>query len=118
MSCDSCLVNDPHFEEINNILGFMWKVKFLCFGWAPRQEGVLEEWKYSSTHSLTSALYGGEWSASHPGRFTPRERARYPLDRIVDGPQSRSGRGGEEKNSQPRQESKPRTPTLQPVAQS
>jgi hypothetical protein len=30
---------------------------------------------YSSTHSLTSALDGGEWSASRPGRFTPRERA-------------------------------------------
>jgi hypothetical protein len=29
---------------------------------------------YSSTHSLTSALDGGEWSASRPGRFTPRER--------------------------------------------
>jgi hypothetical protein len=29
---------------------------------------------YSSTHSLTSALDGGEWSASHLGRFTPRER--------------------------------------------
>jgi hypothetical protein len=28
-----------------------------------------------TTHSLTSALDGGEWSASHPGRFTPRERA-------------------------------------------
>jgi hypothetical protein len=25
--------------------------------------------------SLTSALAGGEWSASRPGRFTPRERA-------------------------------------------
>jgi len=24
---------------------------------------------------LTSALDGGEWSASLPGRFTPRERA-------------------------------------------
>jgi hypothetical protein len=30
---------------------------------------------YSSTHSLTSALDGGEWSASRSGRFTPRERA-------------------------------------------
>jgi hypothetical protein len=29
---------------------------------------------YSSTHSLTSALDGGEWSASRLGRFTPRER--------------------------------------------
>jgi len=29
---------------------------------------------YSSTHSWTSALDGGEL-ASRPGRFTPRERA-------------------------------------------
>jgi hypothetical protein len=29
----------------------------------------------SSMHSLTSALNRGEWSASRPGRFTPRERA-------------------------------------------
>jgi hypothetical protein len=33
------------------------------------------EWRYSFTRSLTSALDGGEWSASHPGLFTPRERA-------------------------------------------
>jgi hypothetical protein len=33
------------------------KVKlFLCFNWAPRHEGVLGEWRCSSTHSLTSAL--------------------------------------------------------------
>jgi len=25
-------------------------------------------------HSLTSALDGGEWSASRPSRFTPKER--------------------------------------------
>jgi hypothetical protein len=24
---------------------------------------------------MTSALVGGEWSASRPGRFTPKERA-------------------------------------------
>jgi len=29
---------------------------------------------YSSTHSLTSAIDGGEWSASRPGRFTLTER--------------------------------------------
>jgi hypothetical protein len=33
------------------------------------------EWRYSSTHSLTSALDGGEWSASRSGRFILRERA-------------------------------------------
>jgi hypothetical protein len=44
-------------------------VKFsLCLNEAPRHEGVLEEWKYSYTHSLTSALDGGEWSALPPGK--------------------------------------------------
>jgi hypothetical protein len=33
------------------------------------------EWRYSSTHSLTPALQGVEWSASRTGHFTPRERA-------------------------------------------
>jgi hypothetical protein len=41
----------------------------------------------------------------------------YPLDRKLGGPRSRSGRGGEEKNSQSHQESNPRTPIVQPVAQ-
>jgi hypothetical protein len=36
---------------------------------------LLDTPPYSSTHSLTSALDGGEWSASSPGCFTPRETA-------------------------------------------
>jgi hypothetical protein len=45
------------------------KVKLpLCFNRAPRHEGVLGEWRCSSTHSLALALDGGEWSASRPGR--------------------------------------------------
>jgi hypothetical protein len=53
-------------------------------------------------HSLTSALDGGEWSASCPRRVTPKERAlRYPLDRRLRGPQSLFGRDGDEKYSQP-----------------
>jgi hypothetical protein len=60
---------------------------------------------------LTSALEGGEWSASRPCRFTPEERApRYPLDRRLAGLQSRSGRYGEEKNVAP---SGNRTPAVQ-----
>jgi hypothetical protein len=53
-------------------------------------------------HSLTSALDGGEWSASRPGHFTPRERA-LGIDwlRRLGGPQSQSGRSGEKKNFQP-----------------
>jgi len=38
-------------------------------------EGVLREWRYSYTHSLTSSLDRCEWSASRHGRCTPRERA-------------------------------------------
>jgi hypothetical protein len=73
------------FPSVFPTKSFLWKshlfmcatkVKFSpCFNWAPRHEGVLGEWRYRSTHSLTSALDGGEWSASRPAHFTPRERA-------------------------------------------
>jgi hypothetical protein len=90
----------------------------LCFNSAPRHEGVLGEWRYRSTHSLTSALDGGEWSASRPSRFTPRERApgthwigdwvgpRTVLDAVV-----------KRKVPSSRRESNPRTPIVQPVVQ-
>jgi hypothetical protein len=73
---------------------------------------------YSSTHSLTSELDGGEWSASRPDRFTPRERApgthwiggwvgpRAVLDAVV-----------KRKIPSPRRESNRTTPIIQPVAQ-
>jgi hypothetical protein len=77
------------------------------------------EWRYSSTHSLTSALDGGEWSASRPGRFTPWERApgthwigvwvvpRAILDAVA-----------KRKIPSHRRESNPKTPIVQSVAQS
>jgi hypothetical protein len=38
---------------------------------------------------LTSALDGGEWSASRPGRFSPQGKSPwYPLDRRLGGPQN------------------------------
>jgi hypothetical protein len=73
---------------------------------------------YISTYSLISALDGGEWSDSCIGRFTPRERApgihwiggwvgpRAVLDAVVM-----------RKIPIPRQESNPRTPIVQIVAQ-
>jgi hypothetical protein len=62
----------------------------------------LDEWRYSSTHSLTSAVDRGKGSDSRPGCFTPKGKSPcYPLNRRLGGPLSRSGRGGEEKNSQP-----------------
>jgi hypothetical protein len=49
---------------------------------------------------LTSALRGDEWSVSRPGLFYLwGKNPRYPLDRRLGGPQRRSGRGSEEKNS-------------------
>jgi hypothetical protein len=69
-------------------------------------------------HSLTSALDGGKWSASRPGRFTPKKRApgthktrgwmglRAVLDTVV-----------KRKIPGPRRESSPRTPIVQPVVQ-
>jgi hypothetical protein len=75
------------------------------------------KWICRSTHSLTSALDGGEWSASHVGRFTPRERdpgthwiggwvgPRAVLDAV------------KRKIPSPYRESNPRTPIVQPVAQ-
>jgi hypothetical protein len=76
------------------------------------------EWRYSSTHSLTSALDGGKWSASRPSRFTPKERApgthwiggwvgpRAVLDAVV-----------KRKIPSPRRKSNPRTLIVEPVAQ-
>jgi hypothetical protein len=47
---------------------------------------------------LTSSLDGTESSASRPCHFTPGQREPwYKLDRRPGGPQSRSGRCGEEK---------------------
>jgi hypothetical protein len=36
-----------------------------------------------------------------PAALPPGKNSWYPLDRKLGGPQNRSGRGGEEKNSQP-----------------
>jgi len=40
---------------------------------------------------LTSALEGGEGSASRPSRTLPPGKTRYPLYRMLSGPQGRSG---------------------------
>jgi hypothetical protein len=76
------------------------------------------EWRYSSTHSLTSALDGGEWSTSRPGRFTPREKA--PGTHWIGGwvgPRAVLDAAVKKKITSPRRESNPGTPIVQPVAQ-
>jgi hypothetical protein len=50
------------------------------------------ETRYSSYSFSTSALDGGEWSASRPGRaLAPGKGPQYPLYRRLGGPQIRSG---------------------------
>jgi hypothetical protein len=65
-----------------------------------------------------SALDGGEWSASCPGRFTPRERA--PLTHWIEGwvgPRTVLDAVVKRKIPSPRRESNPRTLIVQPVVQ-
>jgi hypothetical protein len=50
-----------------------------------------------------------------PAVLPPGKKPRYPLDRRLGGPQSRSGRGAGQKNSQPLPGLEP--PIIQPVAQ-
>jgi hypothetical protein len=93
-------------------------VPMLCFNCAPRHEGILGELRYSSTHSLNLPLGGGEWSASRPGRFTPRERA--PTTHGIGGwmgPRAVLDAVVKRKIPSPRRESNPRTPIVQPVTQ-
>jgi hypothetical protein len=74
--------------------------------------------RYSSTHSLTSALVGGERSASRLGRFTSRERALgtyWMVGRV--GPSAVLDTAVKREIPNPRRESNPRTPIVQPVAQ-
>jgi hypothetical protein len=48
-----------------------------------------------------------------PSALPPGEKKTwYPLDRMLGGPQNRSGRGGEEKNSQPPPRIEPYNPTV------
>ena len=41
---------------------------------------------------LCSAMFGGEWAASRPDRFTPGRETRYPLNKGLSALQRRSGR--------------------------
>jgi hypothetical protein len=118
----NCLSRNPNQIQPNFLSHLnLKKVKLspCCFfKWAPCHEDVLGEWKYSTTHSLIWALEGGEWSASRSGRFTLRERA--PGTHWIGGwvgPSVILATEVKRKMPSPCQESNPRTPIVQPVAQ-
>jgi hypothetical protein len=107
-----------HIFHLSNMINKNMKVNlFLClfFNWPLRHEGVLGEWRYSPRIFYLGTRW--RWVVS----FTPQpiyhqgKSTWYPLDRRLGEPQSRSGRGGEEKHSQPLLGLEP--PIIQPVAQ-
>jgi len=51
---------------------------------------------------LTLAVDGGDCPTSFPGRFNPGKEPSYRLNRKLRGPQSRSGRFGQQKSLAPK----------------
>jgi hypothetical protein len=85
----------------------------LLFNWAPRSEGIL-----GSGGIVPRILdLDTRWRCQlhNPAASPPGKSPWYPLNRRLDGSQSRSGRSGEEKNSHPLSELEPSI--IQPVAQ-
>jgi hypothetical protein len=87
-----------------------WKVKKQSSP-ATRHDGAWEERRNSSYSFLTSAIDGGEWSASRPGRVFPRGKDFwYTLYSRLGGPQSRCGQREWRKNPLPLPGIEPRSP--------
>jgi hypothetical protein len=68
--------NNNNIDKSNNIKG---RGQVPVLNQAPRYEDVLGVEVYLHAF-LTSALDGGEWSVSRPGRFTPREIPPVPIE--------------------------------------
>jgi hypothetical protein len=78
------------------------KVKLsLCFNWAPRHEDILGSGDIAPRILDLGTRW--RWVVSFTSRplYPQGKSPWYPLDRRLGESQSRSGRGGEEKNSQP-----------------
>jgi hypothetical protein len=67
------------------------------------------EWRYSSKHSKPSRKMGANCQIHAPVTVPPGERPQYPLERTLVVPQSRSGHGGEERESLPLSGIEPRS---------
>jgi hypothetical protein len=88
----------------------------LCFffNWAPRHEGALGNGGISPRILDLGTRWRWVVSFTPQPLYSQGKDPWYPLDRRLGGPQSRSGRCGEKKNSQPPPELEP--PIIQPVA--
>jgi hypothetical protein len=78
---------------------------------ATRHGGTLVQRSYSSYSFSTSAIDGGEWSASRPGRALPPGKGPpVPIVQEAGWPQSRSGHRGYRKSPLPPPGIEPRSP--------
>jgi hypothetical protein len=84
------------------LLSFKAVPVLFFFNWASRHEGVLGEWGIAPIILWPRYLMEVSGQLHTPVALSPgKKNPWYRLDRRLGGPQSRSGRGGEEINSQP-----------------
>jgi hypothetical protein len=89
------LVENEMWQTIWNFIFTHFKLWIKQSSPATHHGGTCGGEEYSSYSFLTSALDGGEWSASRPGRTLPWEKDPwYLFYRRLGGPQSRSGHRG------------------------
>jgi hypothetical protein len=92
------------------------QIVLVFFNRTPHNEDVLGECRYSSIHSLTSALDGLCGQLHAPAALPQGKSAWYPLDRRLGGPRAVMNVVVNSKIPSPHRESNPRTPIVQPVA--
>jgi hypothetical protein len=100
--------NGPH---LTSLIFKNWHTSQKCFSnkkgkvpvlnYAPRNEDVLEEWRYSSTDSWPRHSMEESGQLHAPAALPLGKESPVPMDRKLGWPQSRSEHGGKEKNSQP-----------------
>jgi hypothetical protein len=104
----------PSPDDTNIYIKVKVELSLCFFNWAPCHEGVLRDLRYSFT--LSWPWTRCSWVVSLTLRpLKPMKEPLVPVTEEAGGPQSRYGRGSEEKYSQPRRWFKP--PVIQLVAQ-